>query len=200
VGAAVSLAALAMVAGLAIVAMVADGAAPAGATRVCACWTCLRAAARRSTVGAADVSDPCSLAVLGQVVEVDAHAGVTLHRTTAAQEHRLLGKLRSLEGSIDKATGLVRGGRGREFRVAKGQNLDLVPIEVCCAACCAASPLFLSPRVLYCFRCSKQLGRGFPERCGSRNREKAADYARSDEADLRLKMKCVFGLLEMPQS
>lgn len=64
------------------------------------------------------------------MVEVDSHASVTLHRSTAAKEHRLLGQLHSLEGTIDKATGMVRGGRGREFRVAKGQNLDLVPIEV----------------------------------------------------------------------
>ena len=67
---------------------------------------------------------------LGQVVEVDSQEPVTLHKSTAAQEHRLLGKLHSLEGTINKATGLVRGGRGRVFRVAKGQNLDLVPIEV----------------------------------------------------------------------
>lgn len=69
-------------------------------------------------------------AALGQVVEVDSQEPVTLHKSTAAQEHRLLGKLHSLEGTINKATGLVRGGRGRLFRVAKGQNLDLVPIEV----------------------------------------------------------------------
>ena len=69
-------------------------------------------------------------AVLGQVVEVDSHEPVTLHKSTAAQEHRLLGKLHSLEGTINTVTGLVRGGRGRVFRVAKGQNLDLVPIEV----------------------------------------------------------------------
>ena len=29
-----------------------------------------------------------------------------------------------------QATGMVQGGRGRSFKVAKGQNLDLVPIEV----------------------------------------------------------------------
>jgi hypothetical protein len=63
-------------------------------------------------------------------VEVDSHEPVTLHKSTAAQEHRLLGKLHSLEGTINKVTGLVRGGRGRVFRVAKGQNLDLIPIEV----------------------------------------------------------------------
>lgn len=69
-------------------------------------------------------------AALGQVVDVDSQESVTLHRSTAVQEHRLLGKLHSLEGTINQATGLVRGGRGRVFRVAKGQNLDLIPIEV----------------------------------------------------------------------
>lgn len=67
--------------------------------------------------------------VLGQVVQVDLDTPVKLHRSTAAQEHRLLGKLHSLAGKIDKATGMVQGGRGRSFKVAKGQNLDLVPIE-----------------------------------------------------------------------
>ena len=70
------------------------------------------------------------VSVLGQVVEVDSDAPVTLHKSTAEQEHRLLGKLHSLEGQINKATGMVQGGRGRVFKVAKGQNLDLIPIEV----------------------------------------------------------------------
>jgi hypothetical protein len=64
------------------------------------------------------------------MVEVEPNAPLTLHRSTAAQEHRLMGKLQSLEGHINKATGMVRGRRGRMFKVAKGQNLDLVPIEV----------------------------------------------------------------------
>ena len=78
--------------------------------------------------------------VLGQVVEVDDNAPVTLHAATAAQEHRLLGQLHTLEGKINQATGMVHGGRGRVFKVAKGQNLELVPIEVfqssCLRDCC----------------------------------------------------------------
>jgi hypothetical protein len=42
--------------------------------------------------------------------EVDSREPVTLHKSTAAQEHSLLGKLQTLEGTIKKATGLMRGG------------------------------------------------------------------------------------------
>lgn len=77
---------------------------------------------------------------------MDAQEPVTLHKSTAAQEHRLLGKLHSLEGKINKATGMVRGGRGRVFRVAKGQNLDLVPIEVSTPAVFAASCAYARTR------------------------------------------------------
>ena len=65
------------------------------------------------------------MAALGQVVEVDAQEPVTLHKSTAAQEHRLLGKLHSLEGKINKATGMVRGGAGA--RVPGGQRPEPGP-------------------------------------------------------------------------
>ncbi len=50
--------------------------------------------------------------------EVDSRELVTLHKSTAAQEHRLLGKLQTLEGTINKATGLVRGGMACSERAA----------------------------------------------------------------------------------
>ena len=35
-------------------------------------------------------------------MEVESNAPVTLHKSTRGQEHRLLGKLHSLEGKINK--------------------------------------------------------------------------------------------------
>ena len=56
--------------------------------------------------------------------EVDSREPVTLHKSTAAQEHSLLGKLQTLEGTINKAAGLVRGGNSK----AQVQSLSGAPL------------------------------------------------------------------------
>ena len=101
-----------------------------GARAGCAAATLIAGCAIAAwSTGPAMPDSAAARLLLGQEVEVDAAAPVRLHRTTAARERRLLGKLHSLEGKISAATGVARGRRGRVFRVAKGQNLELMPIE-----------------------------------------------------------------------
>lgn len=45
---------------------------------------------------------PPLCAVLGQIVQIESNAPVTLHTSTREHEQRLLGKLHSLEGEMNK--------------------------------------------------------------------------------------------------